>query len=331
MRMKMFAAETVDAAKAMIFAEMGEDAVILSEREIDGGVEIRAATDKSAPGKTPAEPFAFANLRNREHIMDDPVRLRARDALSWHGAPMRFAERVAKIGAESGLAKDAESLISAGLSKLMSFTPIEPLPTQNLVLVGAPGHGRTATLARLSDQARLQNAVIVAVAADLDGMGAGEQLSSLLSRDHAQIRIARRAESLFVLLRDLNARGQRWVVDLPSINPFDMDDLTRLYDLIGMIEAEPVLVLSAEGHPEDQAEAAASYARVGVRRAILTKMDVARRRGGVVAALSSARIALSHITASPSIGAGFTKADPDILASLLMEDRPGKSALKGAA
>ena len=37
MRMKMFAAESFEAAKAMIFAEMGADAVILSEREIDGG------------------------------------------------------------------------------------------------------------------------------------------------------------------------------------------------------------------------------------------------------------------------------------------------------
>ena len=46
MRMKMFAAETFEAAKAMIFAEMGADAVILSEREIDGGVEVRAAVDK---------------------------------------------------------------------------------------------------------------------------------------------------------------------------------------------------------------------------------------------------------------------------------------------
>ena len=32
MRMKMFAAETLEAAKAMIFAEMGADAVILSEQ-----------------------------------------------------------------------------------------------------------------------------------------------------------------------------------------------------------------------------------------------------------------------------------------------------------
>ena len=37
MRMKMFAAESLEAAKAMIFAEMGDDAIILSEREVPGG------------------------------------------------------------------------------------------------------------------------------------------------------------------------------------------------------------------------------------------------------------------------------------------------------
>jgi len=55
MRMKMFAAESMEAAKAMIFAEMGADAVILSEREVDGGVEVRAATDRkgaAAAGRT---------------------------------------------------------------------------------------------------------------------------------------------------------------------------------------------------------------------------------------------------------------------------------------
>jgi flagellar biosynthesis GTPase FlhF len=61
MRMKMFAAETFEAAKAMIFAEMGADAVILSEREIDGGVEVRAAVDKmGGVGMVPNEPLFCA-------------------------------------------------------------------------------------------------------------------------------------------------------------------------------------------------------------------------------------------------------------------------------
>ena len=65
MRMKMFAAETLEAAKAMIFAEMGADAVILSEREIEGGVEVRAATDKLGGGVVPSE--SRARVRTEFH------------------------------------------------------------------------------------------------------------------------------------------------------------------------------------------------------------------------------------------------------------------------
>lgn len=333
MRMKMFAAETADAAKAMIFAEMGEDAVILSEREIDGGVEIRAATDKLGGGMVPAEPFAFSNLRNgpRGRLIDDPARMRARDALAWHGAPSRFAERVAKLGSEGGATPDAEEIIACGLSQAMSFAPLEAIPTQNIVLVGAPGHGRTATTAKITRRAAIEGGRIMPVAADMDGAGGGEQLGAYLARERSQIRIARTPESLFALLRELTALGDRWVVDLPAINPFDMDDVASLDDAISAIGAEPILVLSAEGHPEDQAEAAAAFARIGVKRAILSKMDIARRRGGAVAALASAKIALSHIAVSPYIGGGLAPADSDRLASLLMEDTPGRIALKGAA
>ena len=62
MRMKMFAAESLEAAKAMIFAEMGDDAIILSEREVPGGVEVRAATDKLGGGMVPSEPRFAARL-----------------------------------------------------------------------------------------------------------------------------------------------------------------------------------------------------------------------------------------------------------------------------
>jgi flagellar biosynthesis GTPase FlhF len=68
MRMKMFAAETFEAAKAMIFAEMGADAVILSEREIDGGVEVRAAVDKmGGVGMVPNEPLFLRDARGGGH------------------------------------------------------------------------------------------------------------------------------------------------------------------------------------------------------------------------------------------------------------------------
>ena len=170
------------------------------------------------------------------------------------------------------------------------------------------------------------------VAADLDGTAGGEQLAAYLEQERSQIRTAATPDALFDMLRAAREAGQRCVIDLPAINPFDQDDMASLQDLIQVVRAEPVLVMSAEGHPEDQADAARIFARAGIRRAILTKLDIARRRGGVISALSSAGIAFSHLAVTPFIGGGLVPAAPSRLAALLMEDAPGDViALKGAA
>jgi flagellar biosynthesis protein FlhF len=177
----------------------------------------------------------------------------------------------------------------------------------------------------------MANEQILPVAADFDATAGGEQLSAYLERERAQVRIASDPDALFTVMDDVQRNNQRCVIDLPSILPFDSEDLARLKDLIAAIDAEPILVLSAEGHPEDQAEAARAYAAAGIKRAILTKLDVARRRGGVVAALATARISLSHLAVTPFIGGGLIPAAPKRLAALLIEESQGQDALRGAA
>ena len=132
MRMKMFAAETLEAAKAMIFAEMGEDAIILSEREVPGGVEVRAATDKLGGGMVPSEPRFIARM-NRNGApgrpQDNPLRNRVRDALIWHCAPERFAERVADAGMPmSSKTQDPAEIMASGLDALITCDPIPAMP-----------------------------------------------------------------------------------------------------------------------------------------------------------------------------------------------------------
>ncbi|KJS35265.1 MAG: flagellar biosynthesis protein FlhF-like protein [Hyphomonas sp. BRH_c22] len=336
MRMKMFAAESFEAAKAMIFAEMGSDAVILSEREIDGGVEVRAATDKMGGGMVPNEPLFLREARGNTHGrgIENPLFSRVRDALLWHGAPQRFADRVAAESAgRSGVQfTDPEDAIAEGISRLVACDPILPRLDRDIILVGPPGHGRTATAAKLTRRAAVARAEVMPIAADLDGTAGGAQLAAYLELEQDQIRVVDTPESLFDTLRMLREANRRCVIDLPAINPFDDDDIASLQDLVAAIRAEPVLVMSAEGHPEDQAEAAKSFARAGVKRAVLTKLDVVRRRGGAIAALSSAGIAFSHLAVTPFIGGGLVPAAPSRLAALLMEDAPGDViAMKGAA
>ena len=203
---------------------------------------------------------------------------------------------------------------------------------RDIILVGPPGHGRTSTAAKLTRRAAVARTAILPIAADLDGTAGGAQLAAYLEQERGQIRNALTPDALFDTLRTARAAGHRCVIDLPSINAFDQDDMDSLQDLIQVVRAEPVLVMSAEGHPEDQADAARIFARAGIRRAILTKLDIARRRGGAISALSSAGIAFSHLAVTPFIGGGLVPAAPSRLAALLMEDAPGDViALKGAA
>ena len=330
MRMKMFAAKSFDAARALVFAEMGDDAVILSEREIDGRVEVRAATDGAKRSGTDRPLFLRNERADQAQKQNNAVLLqRLRDTLAWHGAPKRFIERVIS-SADMGKTEPTEAL-ATGLQDLIVCDPLPTLPDRNIVLVGPPGHGRTSTAAKLTRRAAMGKKEIMPVAADFDATAGGEQLSAYLERERAQVRIATDPDALFMVMDDINRNNQRCVIDLPSILPFDREDLSRLKDLVAAIDADPILVLSAEGHPEDQAEAARAYASAGIKRAILTKMDVARRRGGIVAALSSSRIALSHLAVTPFIGGGLVPAAPSRLAALLMEEAQGQDALRGAA
>ena len=335
MRMKMFAAESFEAAKAMIFAEMGEDAIILSEREVPGGVEVRAATDKLGGGMVPSEPRFVARLNRNNGAgrpQDNPLRNRVRDALIWHGAPERFAERVADAGLPmSAKSQDPAEIMASGLDALITCDPIPAMPTRDIILVGPPGHGRTATAAKMTRRAAVTNAQILPVAADLDATAGGAQLAAYLELEQRQIRSASTPDILFDTLRTARSDGYRCVIDLPAIVPFDEEDLASLKDLINVIDAEPVLVMSAEGHPDDQAEAARAFAALGIRRAIVTKLDVTRRRGGIVAALSGAGIAFAHLAVTPFIGGGLVPAAPGRLSRILLEEAPADIALKGAA
>ena len=107
--------------------------------------------------------------------------------------------------------------------------------------------------------------------------------------------------------------------------------MASLKDLISAVDAEPILVMSAEGHPDDLAESVRAFGRAGVKRAILTKLDVVRRRGGAVAALAGAKMAFSHLAVTPFIGGGLIPAAPARLSALLLEDAEAQVALRGAA
>ncbi|MEM7767166.1 MAG: flagellar biosynthesis protein FlhF-like protein [Pseudomonadota bacterium] len=334
MRMKMFSAPTMDDAMAAIAAELGDDAVILSERETNAGVEVRAATDRMANGPNADQPL-FLNRFDGQATAptsEDPVRARVRDSLAWHGAPATFIRRLSDVCAAQGsVTGSAAAMMTSGLDALCRFDPVPVRPDRDIMLVGAPGHGRTSVTAKLTRRASVARRQLTPMSADFDGTAGGAQLAAYLAEEQGQIRDVPTPDALFRQFRAQRTSGRRCVVDLPAIVSTDPDDMMRLTDLIAAVDAEPVLVISAEGSADELADAARAFARAGVRRAVVTRLDVVRRRGGIFAALSGAGLAISHLSVTPFIGGGLVPAGPQRLAALLTEDAPGHVALKGAA
>lgn len=330
MRMKLFSAETLDEAMAKMQAELGPDAVVLSTREDPGHVEVRAAVDRPANHR-----FAAPVFSQERPTFDATTRTRMEDVLRWHGAPDAFSEMVAVAGTRlMGDACDPGPAMAAGLEGVLGFAPIHADMRRTLLLVGSPGSGKTSVAAKLSNSLSSPERRLRAVCADFDNAGGHARLSAYTGR--ADVRLFKTPEALSNYMASRSPDAPPLIIDAPSFNPLDPDDMKRLASLTTQIDAEPVLVMSAEGHPEDLEDNARAFASAGARRVVMTRLDVVRRRGGAFAAISSARLSIAQLSLTHHVRGGLIPATPLRISRLLLDTAPEHGAkqsmsLKGAA
>lgn len=329
MRMKLYSAPNREEVLALIYREMGSDAVILSEFENEDGYEMRAATERQTSVVAPN--FASKPSRAPE-LQVNHYRDRLKDILVWHGAPEGFADMVASSGSRlTGAPTDPAAGFSSALEGVVGFSPVQPALHEPVMLIGPPGSGKTSTAAKLIRRAMATGANAIPLVGDFDATAGGQQLAAYLQQEGGRVENHYVPDDLIASIDQHRKQGNAVVIDTPAINPMDREDLQRLEDLINLTNVEPVLVLSAEGHPLDLEESVRAFAELGIRRCIVTKLDVVRRRGGVLFALASGKVNLSHLAMTPFIGGGLIPATPNRLARILLEEAPGADFLKGAA
>ncbi|MEZ5936970.1 MAG: GTP-binding protein [Hyphomonadaceae bacterium] len=330
MKMRMFIAETVEEAEAIVRKEMGPDAVILSIREEDGRVEIRAAVERTfapqdnAPRFTQVRPAPHASQMAFDTTRDDLA-----SALRWQGAPDGFVHIVSEAGGRLGAGMEHHGSLTAGLEGVLSFAPLQTSPEKSYLLIGPPGGGKSTAAAKLSLHHRDRDSRLALVAADFDILCGAERLAALARQP--SVKSALTPDHLGRMIAESDEANQRLVIDGPAFNPLSESEMKILNTLISRLNVEPVLVLSAEGNALDLEDTCRAFATAGVRRVILSKLDVVRRRGGAFAAISSARLSIAQLGMASSTRSGLAPASAALVSRLLLAGAPEAELLKGAA
>jgi flagellar biosynthesis protein FlhF len=344
MRLKNYRAASVVQAMALIRAELGADALILSSRRVNGGVEIAACLDpqedlpppepltRYAPparltaDAPPARPTADAPPARPGD--DGPPALRAwpppaaprtarsngaappapDGSLAWHGVPAQIAAQIAARLATADLPCALEATLQFGALPLRGEAP--------LLLVGAPGAGKTLTTARLATRLVLSGKTPLVISADGRRAGAAEELAAYTRLLGIELIVAHKPATIARALPH-GAPGAPVLIDTAGVNPFDPAQIDALSDIAAAAGATPVLVLAAGQDAREAAEQAAIFAAAAVRHLVPTRLDMARRLGALIAAAHEGGMILSEAGTGPGATDGLTPLTARLLAAWL--------------
>jgi flagellar biosynthesis protein FlhF len=285
MRLKTFTAPSMTEAIELVRAALGPDAIIVSDQQEEGGIGVRVTaaidTPVDAAGAIPSAPDALDKLT---------------DALAHHGVPAGLAERILAVAARAQMTTaDVAVSLAEGLARCFYFAPLA-LPdagARPVMLVGAPGAGKTAAAAKLARRAATAGRRVTLIA-----LGHAGSLADAARRIGAELMLADSASELRAALAQAEGAA---VIDSAGVNPYDRAAMDELGRAIAAADAEPVLAVPAGGDPGECADVAAAFAGLGVRRMVATRLDVARRLGGILAAAEAGGFALGGFAASPAV------------------------------
>jgi flagellar biosynthesis protein FlhF len=309
MRLRTFTASTIAEAMRQVRTALGEDAVILSTEQVGKTVKLTAAIE---PGRGAASASAVTPADDLEA------------ALQYHGVPRALAERLLATASdlEGG---NPQQALTAALRSRFDFRPlIERKPSKPILLAGLPGAGKSSTLAKLAARAKVNGWTVTAITCDLAKAGAVEQLAIYAKALEIPAYRAKDAATLRRAIEKADSNGLV-LIDTLGTNPLKQDDLAQLRALAEAASAEIVLIMAAGGDVVESTELAAGYAEAGATRLVATKVDVARRYGGILAAAEAGRLALAGLSASPETAAGLGSLRADQLCRLILPARRAES------
>lgn len=310
MRLKTFTAVNMPDAMRQVRAALGDDAIILSTEQDKARKQIivTAGVEDQPVPKT-LKPTPKPKMKIEPGVLDTLT-----DVLDRHHLPRRLANRLLRQAED--IQGNALHVLEEILASSVAFS--EDLPVVPLVLLGQPGAGKTVTAARLAARARLAGQEVMLFSTDTVKAGGIEQLGNLARAMKAPLHTAEDPKALAHALRQVPA-GTRVFIDTAGLDPrTDAANLATMTKIPGVAFA---WVFPVSGDAEDiREEAEALAAAVPLSLLLPTRLDFARRLGGIINAAVSLGLPIGPTGMSVSIAKGLRPLSASLLAALMMAD-----------
>jgi flagellar biosynthesis protein FlhF len=330
MRLKAFHAATAEDAIRLVQSQLGDDALVVSTESDASGVRVMVAVEEEPDA--PEAGFAL------HAVEDEPDIAPARDetprfgrgapppeqsalarVLAFHNVPAMLAARFEdglKLG-RGGSDAAIGAALAQRLAGLYRFAPLAAARSSApLLLVGPPGAGKTLATAKLAAQAILEGTRVRIVSTDRNSAGGVPALAAFAQILDVPFDIADGPEDLqrfAYAARDTTPL----LIDTAAVNPYNSAELAGLARLVVATGGEPVLTLPAGLDVSETVETAEAFARIGCTRLIATRLDIARRMGGLLAAAADGTYAFAEVSVSPSPADGLEAVDAQRFARIL--------------
>ncbi len=334
MRLKSFYAKTMKEAMQMVRDTLGEDAIIVATREEGGGkaVRVTAAVEHAdhyedqgfgAPhfeieteSASPA-PRGGGWLQYDEEDEEGAVVEQLTDVMLRHGVPEDITDQVISCATVMGEAQADVALVAA-LEHLFAFRPLSQKKGGNAIMVvGPPGAGKTLATAKLATRAVMAGYRIAVLTTDSVRAGGAEQLSAFTKILRVNLSKASGPKQLREGLDAVRGADQVFI-DTAGINPFNPEEMKDLARMLAVGEIDPVLVLPAGVDADESGEIGRAYAALGIRSILPTRLDIARRLGGILSAAHHGGMVFAEGSHTAKVADGLFTLTPRRLASLLM-------------
>lgn len=315
----------------MVRDTLGEDAIIVATREERGTVHVTAAIEPAFEvGRKSGAASTEDWLQYDAEEDETPIAEELTDVMLRHGVPEEVMDHILSCATVVGLEEPSIAMVAA-IEHLFHFRPIPVKPSKKpMMVVGAPGSGKTLATAKIAARGVLNNLKIGVISCDTVRAGGIEQLEAFTKLLDIRLRKAANPQELRAMLADMGGYDQI-IIDTPAVNPFDPESVKTAAKYIGTGDINSYMVLAAGTDADESGEMARVFSTIGVQQLLPTRLDVARRLGGLLAAAHHGNLAFADAGNTPKVAEGLMQINPQSLTRLLMPNtkRDAKRNFKG--